>query len=200
MVRQRIALRTPWAAYLVRLLTLLLALAGVWYGLMVLLLAVKVSPHTVNSISGYRTLYDDVVGLRASDFTTVVRLIAGFGGLLVFLVFAYLMLAEVPRPHLARGDLRLEADRGTTIVRPRAIERVAEVAARQEGDVTAAIGRLGDGEITLDLGVRNATRVADSLRETHRRVIAALERHDLDTMPVNVTVTGYDPPKRRELQ
>jgi hypothetical protein len=200
MARQRIKTRTPLPAYLVRLLTLVLGLAAVWYGLMVLLLAVKVSPHTVNSMSGYRTLYNDVAGLRESDFTTPVRLIAGFGGLLVFLVCAYLATMELPRPHLARHDVRVDGDRGVTIIRPRAIERIGEVAARQDAAITSASGRLSDDALTVDVGVRDAAEVAPSLRETRERVSTALQDHEIDTLPVSVIVTGYDPPKRRELQ
>ena len=55
MTRQRLNLRTPLLAYVVRAMTLLLGVVLVWYGLMVVLLAVKASPHTVNSISAYRT-------------------------------------------------------------------------------------------------------------------------------------------------
>jgi hypothetical protein len=67
MIRQRINLRTPALAYLVRLLTALLALALFWYGLMVVLLAVKVSGHTVNELSAYRTLYHDAADVTSSD-------------------------------------------------------------------------------------------------------------------------------------
>lgn len=67
-------------AYVVRALTVVLALALVWYGLMIVLLAVKVSPHTVNSLSAYRTLYDDAAGLTQNDFSTAVRFIAGIAG------------------------------------------------------------------------------------------------------------------------
>ncbi len=108
MTRQRIHLRTPALAYIVRLLTLVLGLALVWYGLMVILLAVKVAPHTINSISAYRILYHDAADLTSEDFTTRVRLIAGFGGLLAFLVLLYLALQEIPRPHLARSPLILD--------------------------------------------------------------------------------------------
>ena len=111
MIRQRINLRTPLLAYVVRALTLLLGAVLVWYGLMVVLLAVKVSPHTVNSISAYRTLYDDVAGLNATDFTTAVRLIAGIAGFLVFLACVYLALQELPRPYLARGAFTVEDSR-----------------------------------------------------------------------------------------
>ena len=92
-------------------LTLVLGLLLLWYGLMVVLLAVKVSPHTVNSLSAYRTLYDDAVDLKRSDFTTLRRLIAGFAGLIAFVVFLYLAFKAWPRPYLARREISLEDDR-----------------------------------------------------------------------------------------
>jgi len=198
--RQRINLRTPLLAYLVRTLTLVLGLGLIWYGLMVVLLAVKVSPHTVNSISAYRTLYDDAISLKPSDFSTLVRLIAGFGGLIVFLVFIYLAFQELPRPYLARGEVALdEQERGKTIVKPRAIERVAELAAQGNPNVTAAAGRLGDQELSLNIGMRRASIAADTLTDVHQRVSADLERHQLPSLSVNVTLTGYDQKTRREL-
>ena len=63
MTRQRINLRTPVLGHLVAATDDRARTALVWYGLMVVLLAVKVSPHTVNSLSAYRTLYDDAIGL-----------------------------------------------------------------------------------------------------------------------------------------
>ncbi|MEA2211109.1 MAG: hypothetical protein QOF83_1057, partial [Solirubrobacteraceae bacterium] len=155
MIRQRITLRTPLLAHLVRALTVVLGVALLWYGLMTVLLAVKVSPDTVNSLSAYRSLYADAVGLTGGDFTTGVRLIGGFAGVIAFLLFIYLALQELPRPHLARGDVDLDQhERGSTIVRPRAIERVAESAARGNSAVTAAAGRLGDRELTVNIGLR----------------------------------------------
>jgi hypothetical protein len=119
MIRQRINLRTPVLASLVRALTLLLALALFWYGLMVVLLAVKVSPHTVNALSAYRTLYDDAATLKSSDFSTAGRLVAGFGGLIAFLIFIYLGSRAWPRPYLARGEVTLEEhERGATVIQP----------------------------------------------------------------------------------
>lgn len=200
MTRQRINLRTPALAYAVRVLTLLLGLALLWYGLMVVLLAVKVSPHTVNSLSAYRTLYDKAAGVRGSDFTTAVRLIAGFGGLFAFLLFLFLALQEIPRPYLARGDVALEeCDMGSTVVRPRAIERAAEYAACENQDVTGASGRLGDHELNVDIAVRRATTAADTLADVRTRVAAALDHHELPELPVNVTLTGYDRTTTREL-
>ncbi len=199
-MRQRVNLRTPLLAYLVRALTIVLGLVLVWYGLMVVLLAVKVSPHTVNSLSAYRTLYDDAVGLKPSDFTTLVRSIAGVAGLIAFLLFVYLAVQELPRPYLARGEVSLgEPERGRTIVRPRAIERVAELAAQANPDVSSASGRLGDRELNLSIGARRASTVADTLSDVRTRVSADLERHELPSLPVNVTLTGYDRKNRREL-
>jgi hypothetical protein len=200
MIRQRINLRTPVLAHVVRVLTFVLALALIWYGLMVVLLAVKVSPHTVNSISAYRTLYNDAAGIHPGDFTTTRRLIFGFGGLLAFLVFTYLALQELPRPYLARGEVTLdEQPRGVTKIEPRAFERVAELAAAESPDVTAAAGRLGDEELSVNIGVRRAGASAESLKDVHRRVAAGLERHELPSLPVNVTLTSYDRKTRREL-
>jgi hypothetical protein len=199
-IRQRVNLRTPALASLVTLLTIALALALVWYGLMVVLLAVKVAPHTVNSLSAYRSLYQDAVDLKRSDFTTLRRLIAGFAGLIAFMVFMYLAFKAWPRPYLARGDVALQSsEHGTTSVQPRAIERAAEIAARANPDVTAASGRLGDEELTVGVDARRASTVAQTLQDVHQRVGAALDTHDLPRLPVNVTLTGYDRQTRREL-
>jgi hypothetical protein len=177
-----------------------LGLLLVWYGLMVVLLAVKVSPHTVNSLSAYRTLYDDAADLKRSDFTTLRRLIAGFAGLIAFLVFLYLAFKAWPRPYRARREVCLEDDvHGTTTVEPRAIERVAELAACGNADVTAASGRLGDEQLSVGVDARRASSAAETLQDVHQRVRSELERHDLPSLPVNVTLTGYDRQTRREL-
>jgi hypothetical protein len=200
MTRQRVNLRTPVLTYVVRVLTVVLALGLFWYGLMVVLLAVKVSAQTVNGISGYRTLYNDVAGLTSSDFTTAVRLIAGFAGVLLFVTCIYLALQEIPRPYLARGAFTVgERDRGDTTVQPRAVERVAEFASAANREVTAARGRLGDEHVDVNVHVRSARAAADTLRDVQRRVIAALDEHGLPSLPVNVTLTGYDRQTTREL-
>lgn len=200
MTRQRISLHTPAFGYLVAVLTIVLGALLVWYGLMVVLLAVKVSPHTVNSLSAYRTLYDDAVDLKRSDFTTLRRLIAGFGGLIMFLVFLYLAFKAWPRPYFARGEVSLQDDeQGTTTIEPRAIERVAELAAQENPDVTGARGRLGDEELSVGIDARRASVAAETLRDVHQRVRASLDAHDLPSLPVNVTLIGYDRQTRREL-
>lgn len=200
MTRQRINLQTPAFSYIVALLTFVLGALLLWYGLMVVLLAVKVSPHTVDSLSAYRTLYHDAADLKRSDFTTLRRLIAGFAGLIAFLVFLYLAFKAWPRPYLSRGDISLEDDaHGTTTVEPRAIERVAELAARGNADVTAASGRLGDDELSVGIAARHANSAAVTLKDVHQRVRSELKRHDLPSLPVNVTLTGYDRQTRREL-
>lgn len=200
MIRQRITFRTPGLAYVVRLLTVVLALGLLWYGLMVVLLAVKVSPHTVNAISAYRTLYHDGAGLTSAEVATATRLIAGFAGLLIFVVCLYLALQELPRPSLARGDVMVGArDRGDTSVQPRAVERAAEIAAMSNRHVSAARGRLGDEEVDVHVRVRSAREVAETLRDVQHRVSETLQLHGLPVRSVNVTLTGYDRTTTREL-
>ena len=200
MIRQRINLRTPALVYLVRLLTVVLGAALLWYGLMVVLLAVKVSAHTVNELSGYRTLYHDAAGLTASDFTTTRRLIAGFAGLLVFVVCIYLASKEIPRPYLARGEFRIgDRNRGDTTIEPRAVERVAEIAASSNPAVTTARGLLGDEQVDVHVHVRTVRGLGDTLRDVQERVHGSLQAHGLPAFPVNVTLTGYDSKTTREL-
>jgi hypothetical protein len=198
--RQRVHLRTPALAYVVRLLTAVLGVALVWYGAMVIMLAVKVSPHTVNAISAYRSLYHDIVGLKPSDFTTPVRLIAGFGGLLAFLVLVFLALQELPRPYLTRGPVTLdEQPAGETVARARSIERLAEIAAQTTSNVTSAAGRLGEEELTVNISVRRAGLAAETLAAVREKVRNALAQHELPALSVNVTLTGYDRITKREL-
>jgi hypothetical protein len=198
--RQRVHLRTPALAYLVRLLTLVLGLALIWYGLMVILLAVKLAPHTVNSISAYRTLYHDVADLTSSDFTTRVRLIAGFGGLLALLMLLYLAAQELPRPYLARGAVILDDQpHGQTAMKPRAVERLAEIAAQGNSAVTSVAGRLGNEELNVSIATSRASLAADTLTDVRLRVRSSLTTHDLSVLPVNVTLTGYDRKTKREL-
>jgi hypothetical protein len=200
MIRQRINLRTPALAYVVRALTVLLGVALFWYGSMVVLLAVKVSAHTVNEISAYRTLYHDAASLKSSDFTTTTRLIAGFAGLLVFGACIYLALQEIPRPYLARGAFTIgDRDRGDTTVQPRAVERVAEIAALDHRQVSEVSGRLGDEHVDVQVHIRSARGIADTLQDVQRRVSDAFAQHGLPSLPINVTLTGYDRPTTREL-
>ena len=185
-----------------RLVTLVFALALIWYGLMTALLALKVSPSTVNTISGYRTAFDWLSGLMPSDVDgATTRAIIAAAGVVAFLVFGYLALKQLPRPYLARRELELTADeRGEVTVEPRAVERLAEVAATTHPAVIDARGRYSSDDLAVDLTVRRARDLADTLNDAQRRVVHALEQHELPAMPVNVTLTGYDRKHRRDLQ
>lgn len=202
MPRQRLRQRTSPLVLPGRLLTLVLGLVLVWYGLMTVLLALKVSPATVNSISGYRTAFDWLSGLTPADVDgDTTRAIIAAVGVVAFLLFGYLAFRELPRPYLARRDLDLtvDDDRGEVTVEPRAIERLAEVAASSHPAVSAARGRYGIDDLAVDLTVRRARDLATTLEDAQRRVVHALEQHELPAMPVNVTLTGYDRQHRREL-
>jgi hypothetical protein len=201
MPRQRIRARTSPLVVVGRLLTFLFAAALIWYGAMTVLLALKVSPSTVNSVSGYRTAYNYLAGLTPHDVngSTTRAIIAG-AGILAFLLFGYLALKEIPRPHFTRHDLELADDgRGEITVEPRAIERLAETAAQQDPAITGASGRYSEDDLTVNVTVRRARDLAETLRDTQHRVTHALEQHELPILPVNVTLTGYDRRHRREL-
>jgi hypothetical protein len=92
-----------------------------------------------------------------------------------------------------------DTKRGTTTIEPRAVERVAEIAARANPNVTAASGRLGDEELTVGVASRRASTVAETLRDVHHRVRTELQQHELPNLPVNVILTGYDRQTKREL-
>jgi len=199
-IRQRLRGRDSPLAILGLLLLVPVALALIWYGAMLVALAFKVDPETVNTISGYRDVYDFLAGLVPADFTSTVRLITGLGGLAAFLLFGLLALKQVPRPYLARGPLTLAGDeRGTLTVEPRAVERAAEVAACAHPSVTDATGRYVENGIELEIDVKRAGDLPDTLREVQQRVGEALRQHDLPDGPVSVTLAGFDR-GRRELE
>lgn len=200
-VRQRLRGRGSPLVFLGLLLLVPVALALIWYGAMLVALAFKTSPETVNAISGYRDAYDFLAELEAGDVTGRVRLTASLGGLAAFVVFGLLAWKQVPRPYLARGELTLaEHDRGTSTVEPRAIERAAEVTACAHPSVGDATGRYGEDGIDVNLDLKRAGDVLSTLREVQHRVGEALRRHDLPDVPVSVTLTGLERQRRRELE
>ena len=202
MPRQRLRERTSVLLLAGRLVTLLIGLAMVWYGLMTILLAVKVSPSTVNSLSRYRTAFNWISGLTPADVDggTTRAIVAG-AGVAAFLLFGYLALKQLPRPYLARRQFPLSSDeRGQFRIEPRAVERLAEVAATRDPAVSEARSRYSIDHLTVDLTIRRARDVATILREAQQRVADALVQHELPAMPVNVTLSGYDRHHRRELQ
>jgi hypothetical protein len=199
--RQRVHLRTPGWSMFVRLLTIVFALVLMYGGVLVALLATKaLSPHAAEQISDYRRIYHDVAGLHPSDFTTAISFIAGFTGLLVFIMFAFLTFEALPRPYFARSEVALpDQPAGATVVRPRAVERVAEHAARSDPDVSDAHGRLSDDTLHVDVSVRNAPRAAATLAEVRRRVGEQLVQHEIPTVPVIVTLAGYERSTKEDL-
>ena len=199
MPRQRIRVHVPPAATVARALVVLLAFALVWYGVMLILLAAKVSPHTVNSISAYRTIYDTLAGLH--PVTGIERAIIAACGVVVFLVAAYLAIRMLPHPYLTRHDLELDDHgRGRTVVEPRTIERIAQAAANRNAAVTASRGRYASDNLTVDLTVDQPDALSDTLGDVQRRVAQDIESHDLPGVRVAVTLAGYDRRKGRELE
>lgn len=202
MPRQRVRERRSFLVLAGRLLALLVGLALAWYGLMAVLLAVKVSPATVNSLSGYRTVFNWISGLTPADVDgSGTRAIVAGAGVVSFLLFGYLAIKQLPRPYLARRALPLRTDpQGELRVEPRAMERLAEVAATSEAGITDARGRYSVDDLGVEVTVRRARNVAPALKAAQDRVIDALAEHGLPSMPVNVTLSSYDRRDRRELR
>lgn len=201
MPKQRVRERPSVLLIAGRAVTLILALALIWYGVMLILLAFKVSPSTVNSISGYRTAWRWLSGLDVASVSgSTTRPILAGAGVAAFIIFGWLALKSLPRPYLARRDMPLAADnQGEVVVEPRAVERLAEVAVEGEPGVSDARGRYSVDGLNVDVAVRRAGDVAQTLTDAQERVAQALAQHQLPTMPVNITLTGYDGRRRREL-
>jgi hypothetical protein len=203
-LRQRLRSRTSPLAFISRALVVLFALALLWAGLVIFLLALGVGEGTVASITGYRAAFDSLAGLEREDVDgATTRAIVAGAGVLAFLVFGYLALRGLPRPYLARQDLELsesnDGQPGTLTVAPRAIERLAETAASDQPGVAGASGRYGTDELAVGVAVRRAGEVAGTLGRVQAAVHDALSRHGMPDMPVSVILTGYEPKTKREL-
>jgi hypothetical protein len=202
MLRQRVRARSfPLARVVTDAFVVVLALALVWGGAMLVLLALKASPSTVDSLSGYRTAYDYLAGLTPQDITVSVRRVAAIAGLSAAVIFGYLAWRAVPRPYLARTDLRLSGDEhGTVDVNARAIERAAELAVLDHPSVAAARARYATDDLTVDISVNRADALPATLEDVHRRAHDSLVRHELPALPVNITLVRLERTSRRELR
>jgi hypothetical protein len=200
MFRQRLRGRVSRLGVLGEIVVVVAALACLWYGLMVVLLSVKVSPGSVETISGYRAIFDYLASLQPDDVDGRFRLIAGLSGLAVFLVCITLAWLALPRPYLARSELELtETREGTLTVEPRTIERAVEIRAKQHVSVTAAAARYGSDELTVNIDAHRAQGSNDALAEVQQTAHETLHQHGLPDMPVSVTLAGFHRKTRREL-
>jgi hypothetical protein len=201
MPRQRLHIEgSTLAATVGRVLVVLLGAALVFYGVMLVMLAFKVSPSTVNSISGYRSAFDYLAGLEASDISGTDRAIIAGAGLLVFLLALFLVWRGLPRPRLGRHSVVIAAEEdGETEVQPRAFERVVESAAREDPRVSRARARFDEDGLVIDLEVRDPTTLVETLRAAQQRARESLSRHELEVEHVSVTLAAYNGTKRREL-
>ena len=202
MLRQRVRARSfPVARVAADAVVIIFALALVWGGAMLVLLAFKVSAGTVNGLSGYRTAYDHLARLGPQDVGSTTRLVAAAGGLCAGAIFGVLAWRVLPRPYLARTQLRLPGDaRGTVDVNARAIERAVELAALDHPAITAASARYATHDLTIHVSAGRADGLADTLQDVHQRARESLSLHELPVVPVNVTLVRFAPQNRRELQ
>jgi hypothetical protein len=201
MRRQRLRARGSALSIAGRLLALLLGLALLWYGAMVVLLAAKVAPQTVNDLSGYRSAYDFLASLGTGDVSDATRAVAAGAGLLAMLVFGFLAWKELPRPYLALSELELSSDdRGRVTIAPRAVERIAEAAACDSPAVSAARARETGSAIEVDVTVGQHADIEATLAAAQRRAIDALERHSVPNGRVDVILTRFDSTDEKEHQ
>lgn len=201
MIRQRLKTRTSPLSYLGRGLVLLLALALIWGGITLILLTLKVSPSTANAITGYRSFHDLLTSIDLSNLSNQTRVLIAAGGIACFLLCGLLAWKEIPRPYLARHDFSIEDNRqGTATVEPRAVERIAEVAALQHPFVSHAMSRSGTNSLEIEIELARATGVVQALTEVQERVRLGLSRHGLPELTTNVTLTGFNRQRKRELK
>jgi len=197
MARQRLRIKGSALTGLVgRALVVVLAATLVWYGAMLVLLALKVSPQTVNDLSGYRDAYDYLAALQPA---AIDRLAVAITGVVVALAAGALVWRGLPRPHLTRSALSLpESGHGQTDIQPRALERAVEAAAIEHPAVLSASGRYDDGTLALAITTADARNAVQTLHEVRDRALESLARHELDLSTVHVTLAGYDHMNRRD--
>ncbi len=177
---------------MLRVTVSLLAAAVIFYGAMVVLAACKVGAHTINSISGYETIYDHLTRITAGAITGRDRIIVAVAGILCPIVFAPLAWRTLPRPYFARGAVDLDDGdgRGQTELAPRAIERAAEIAAQQDPRVDTAAGRYATDRLRVQVSLRGSGDLPVTLRAVQRRVTDTLATQGLPTQPVGVILTA----------
>jgi hypothetical protein len=202
MPRQRLSVEgSPLASAAGRALVVLLGAALIYYGAMLVLLALKVSPSVVNDLSGYRTAFDYLSGLSAGDISSTERLIVAIVALLLGLIALYLLWRGLPRPHLTRHEVKVtEADRGTTEIQPRAMERAVEAAALGHPAVVGARARYGDDALALAITAGDAADLVETLHAVEDRAHQSLEQHELELDRVDVTLAGYNATNGRKLR
>lgn len=202
MLRQRVRSRSfPLARIGANAVVVIFALALAWGGAMLMLLAIKVSPSTINALSGYRTAYDYLAGLEPLDIRDSTCLVAAPAGLIACAMFGYLAWRALPHPYLARTDLRLVAATGGSVhVNSRAIERAAEIAVLDHPAVAAAHAHYATDDLTININVSRADALAATLTDVHQRARDSLARHELPALPVNISLVGLERTDRREPQ
>lgn len=201
MPRQRLRARSSSLGWgVARVLAVLVAVVAIYGGLVVLLLGLAVDRVDLNAVSGYRDVYGALAGLQAGDIDGIVRLVTGIAGLVLFAVCAMLLWRMVPRPYLARSDVRVAADdRGSVTVSARAVERAVEGAALGVPAVTEARGLYGTDHITVEVTASSAGAVVETLGLVRDKARASLQDHGLPSVPVDCTLTSLERKNRREL-
>lgn len=200
MPRQRLGLTHTWRTTLGQKLMVVPALALVYGGAVVLALGAGVSPADVDSVTAYRTVQDRLGALDPANWSQGVSIGVAVAGILGLLLLLALGWAQRLIPHVTRAELVLrEEDDGRTTVSPRAIERIAEIAARGPG-VKAAKATLGDDDLAIALHANRGDLIPELLPGARTRAHAALRQAGLpDTSALRVAVTRFTAASKKDL-
>ena len=194
MIRQRVHLRSGvLVELLLRMLVSVLGLALVFYGAMVLLAALKLSPSTINQISGYRTVQHALESITAANISGQDRIIVAVAGVLCLIIFGWLAWRSLPRPYLARTRIALDQDqeRGQTEIAPRALERAAQLIAHRDPHVTDARARSDQHAVEITVQLRDLDLdLLEPMQRIQGRVRDGLAEQGFPAVAIDLTLAG----------
>ncbi len=177
------------------------ALALIYGGAVAVALSAGVSGSDLSRWTGVDEAYRRVAALDPASWSTTTSAIIAATGIVLALALLRLAWAQRLVPQRVRHAVDLEGSGpGTTTVRPRAIERAAEVAASRDPGVREAKASLGDDAMTVHLHVLDAQRLPELLQDAERSTRTALRDAGIgEDVPIQLTVTRFSAPSRTEL-
>lgn len=142
-----------------------------------------------------------LAGATVADFTTSVRVVIALVGIVVALAGVLGLLAIVRSGHFGVPDAVLEDEPGSeTLLRPRAVRRLAEAAAMETGAKEAGVSlseNEGAFDVLLDLTApRRSVDLRAQAQAARARVLEDLASQGVRTGSVEVVITDSAAPTR----
>lgn len=198
--RQQLALPTGLATTLGQKFMLIPALALMYGGAVAIARSAGLRGPDLERWTGVSSVVTQVGALNPSTWDQTVAAVVVAAGLVLFPLLLWLAWAQRLVPQRVRHAIDLATHGpGVTSVRPRAVERAAEVAASHDPGIRQARAALTDDGMTIHLHVRDAARLADLLREAEVRAQDALLDAGISDVPLRLAVTRFSAPSRTEL-